>query len=177
MLNEFLELLGQADAVLVGTSGAVATSVTTAKQVGEPSNQVALLTVDADLQVKLTEECVASGRFDRDSATFMFIDADGEHVDVCLMKAKQPLRLAASVEEGKGPHFLVIQEGGSSQELYVQSLFTRAQAARYQASCGAEGAYRTSDVIEVSADLAEHPDFYRIAEQLARAVFSLENRG
>lgn len=177
MLNTFLELLGQADSVLVGTSGAAAISVVTSKPVGEAGNQVALLTVDADRQTKLTEEGVAAGRFDHDSATFLFIDADGEHVDVRLMKAKEPLRLAASVEDSKGPHFLVIQEGGSSQELYVQSLFTRAQAARYQASCGTEGAYRTSDVIEVPADLAEHPDFYRIAEQLAQAVFSLENRG
>ncbi|WP_342051281.1 MULTISPECIES: hypothetical protein [unclassified Cupriavidus] len=56
-------------------------------------------------------------------------------------------------------HFVVIQEGGASTELYVHSLDTAADADDYRADCTRDGAYRTSPWIEVPDALAGHPQF------------------
>lgn len=175
MLNEFMDLLSKAESVLVGEKLQKA-RVVARTPAGDPSFTVASLAAGEGLTVDLTEEGVSAGRFDDKTKSFLLFDALGAEVNVRLLLNGQALCPPEGFGENKGPHFLVVQEGGSSQELYVHSLFTRAQAHRYQVGAGEDGAYRTSDVIEVPADLAAHPDFYRIAEELVKAAFTLENR-
>ncbi|MGY2488272.1 hypothetical protein [Cupriavidus sp. CP313] len=84
-------------------------------------------------------------------------------------KAQQP-----TAGDQPEPHFIVIQEGGTSAELYVQSLESAGDADAYRVDCTQEGGYRTSPYIEVPASLAGHPLFYGIAEKLVRATAELE---
>lgn len=88
----------------------------------------------------------------------------------------EPGTIEARVKPGPEPepHFLVIQEGGTSTELYVHSLDTAADAEDHRVDCARNGAYRTSPWVEVPGSLAGHPQFYDIAEKLVRAVTELE---
>lgn len=47
------------------------------------------------------------------------------------------------------PHYLVIQEGGSSSELYVHLHDTERSAKNDRKRCSNRGAYRTSPVVEI----------------------------
>jgi hypothetical protein len=81
---------------------------------------------------------------------------------------------AAATPEEADTHYLVIQEGGTSAELYVHSSYSEADAQEYRLDCVSNGAYRTSPCIEVPASLANHPQFYDIAEQLVRATTEID---
>ncbi len=72
------------------------------------------------------------------------------------------------------PSYLLIQEGGSTGELYVHAHDTREAAEADRVSCADEGSYRTSEIVEVPADLANHPKFYDVVEQLVRAAARLD---
>ena len=65
--------------------------------------------------------------------------------------------------------FVVIQEGGSTGELYLNAYDTIEEAESFRRSC-AEAAYQTSEPLEVPVDLADHPEFNNIAEALIRAA-------
>ena len=68
--------------------------------------------------------------------------------------------------------FVVIQEGGSSEEIYIHASDSEADAEAFRVSCRDDGAYRTSDVIEVPAALAAHGDsLYSLLEAVAQAEF------
>lgn len=54
--------------------------------------------------------------------------------------------------------FGVVQEGGSSTELYFSLHDTRAEADAFRQDCAENGSYRTSPVIPLPAHLAEDPD-------------------
>lgn len=45
--------------------------------------------------------------------------------------------------------FLVVQQGGSSREMYLHTFDTLEQADKYRANAWEKGAYRTSEVFEV----------------------------
>lgn len=51
--------------------------------------------------------------------------------------------------------YLVLQEGGTSEELYMVMFDSEEEAIEYRASC-AEGSYRTSPVIPVPKALLGH---------------------
>lgn len=69
-----------------------------------------------------------------------------------------------------GKAFVVVQQGGSSGEVYIHSSETREDAEAFRVSCE-EGAYQTSEVIEVSAALAAHgEDLYEVLEAVAQAA-------
>jgi len=71
--------------------------------------------------------------------------------------------------------FVVIQEGGSSGELYLNTYNTVQDATDFRRSC-ATAAYRTSEPIEVPVSLADHPAFAEVAEAIVRAgVCGLES--
>lgn len=74
----------------------------------------------------------------------------------------------------KSKCFLVIQEGGTSDELYAHGFDTRAAARRYRRNCETDGAYRTSEVLEVPRTLMDHPDFMEVAEAIAGASISVD---
>lgn len=69
--------------------------------------------------------------------------------------------------------YVLVQEGGSSIELYLHAHETRALAQSDRAACADEGAYRTSPVVEVPASLATHPQFYEVVEQILAASLNL----
>ncbi|WP_130355661.1 hypothetical protein [Pigmentiphaga kullae] len=70
--------------------------------------------------------------------------------------------------------FLVIQEGGSSQELYTHVFDNRDDADAYRTSSADEGSYRTSSPIEVPLSLADHPAFGCVAEAIAKGAVSVD---
>lgn len=69
-----------------------------------------------------------------------------------------------------GPAFIVLQEGGSSLEIYVHAHSSEEEAEEDRVSC-ARGAYRTSAPIEVDAAVAGLGEvFYEAVEKAAVAV-------
>ena len=50
--------------------------------------------------------------------------------------------------------FMVVQEGGSSSELYVHLFNTHQDAVDYRVDCADDGAYRTTPVVELPDKLA-----------------------
>ncbi len=71
------------------------------------------------------------------------------------------------------PAYAVVQEGGSSVELYLHSTPSRGEATSYRKDC-AKAAYRTSPVIKLSAAAsALGEDFYEPAEEIMSATKGL----
>lgn len=68
---------------------------------------------------------------------------------------------------------VTLQQGGSSGEVYINATDDAEEAAEFRASC-AEGAYATSESIEVPAALAAHGEvLYALLEEVARAAVEL----
>lgn len=195
MLNIFMELLLKAHAVVVtepvdtdaeSDSPAKPPSQGTARRVqfatapvtGQADNEVVNFTwvvSNLPMGAVLTEEGIRNGRFDSKTQEFRVFEKDGDELRVRLLVDGQTLCPPDGFEKFQGPHFLVVQEGGSSAEFYVHSLQTRAAAVKHQHSCG-EAAYRTTEIVEVPASLADHPDFYDVVEKLINAMQTLESR-
>jgi hypothetical protein len=70
--------------------------------------------------------------------------------------------------------FCLVQEGGSSEELYLHSWDSLQEAEQDREDCASNGAYRTGEVVEVPGSLADHPMFHGVVEALIRSVNSLE---
>lgn len=70
--------------------------------------------------------------------------------------------------------YVLVQEGGSSSELYLHAWETGEDAEQDRVNCARNGAYRTSPVIEVPAALADQEGFYDIVEEILRAATRLE---
>lgn len=71
------------------------------------------------------------------------------------------------------PAYIVVQQGGSSGELYVHSHRSVAEAVKDRKSC-AEAAYMTSAIIEVPAVVAALGEtFYEAAEAIVEATTNL----
>jgi hypothetical protein len=66
--------------------------------------------------------------------------------------------------------FVLIQEGGSSLELYIHAHSSRGEAEEDRVNCEDNGAYRTSEILEVPESLADMAGFYELAEKLVCAV-------
>lgn len=73
-------------------------------------------------------------------------------------------------EEPRG--YLVVQEGGWSEEIYIHVSTTADDAEAHRIEC-AKGAYRTSSVLEVPAAVAAvGEEAYEFIESVAKAVVS-----
>lgn len=70
--------------------------------------------------------------------------------------------------------FVLVQEGGSSSELYVHSWGSRDEAEADRVDCARDGAYRTSPIVEVPARVANRDGFYEAVESLLRVSRDLE---
>jgi hypothetical protein len=84
-------------------------------------------------------------------------------------------RVGGGSESTKAPVFVLIQEGGASSEQYIHAHGSREEAEDDRVSCSEDGAYRTSDILEVPASLADLPGFYELAEQLVTAVATIRS--
>lgn len=91
-------------------------------------------------------------------------DAQPKDLDELLTQARKAKAAPADV-------YVLIQEGGSSSELYVHSHDTLEDANADRES-SASGAYRTSPAFQVSGALAQTPGFY---EALAAALDATNN--
>lgn len=134
-----------------------------AQPTGEADNEVAMLSwasrvdgVSAPCTVMLTEEGIDAGRWSRNG--FACVDSEGE-----------PVRLTLPA-----PQFLVLQEGGSTGELYAHCFDSPEDAQSYRQDCTVNGAYRTSPVVEVPAALAATEAFIAVLEDALRASAGLE---
>jgi hypothetical protein len=134
-----------------------------AQPTGEGDNEVAILSwasgvegVSAQCTVMLTEEGIDAGRWSRNG--FACVDSEGE-----------PVRLSLPA-----PQFLVLQEGGSTGELYPHIFDSPEDAQAYRQDCTVNGAYRTSPVVEVPAALAANEGLIGVLEDALRASTDLD---
>jgi hypothetical protein len=93
-----------------------------------------------------------------------YLEAEPKNLDELVTACR-----AATLEEPK-PAFVLIQEGGSSAELYVHAWDTRCEAEHDRIDCTRNGAYRTSEIIEVPGALANHPGFYDTVAEFVKAA-------
>ena len=171
MMTKFLSLLARATVVTMNDTTVV--TVQLAEVTGEPENQVVRLTWTEDrpgtFGTSLTEEGLALVTFDAKTGMFQLDDYEGDPVALTLESGVEVL-----TPDSEDVVYLVIQEGGSSSELYIHTYDARKDAEAGRSSCEEGGAYRTSkDIIEVPASLAKHPMFYEVAEMLLGATTTL----
>lgn len=173
MMKQFLAILAQSDVALLNDeTGTFMLEWETAPLTGLPDNQVVRLTwKDQDnvpCYTYLTEEGLEAVVFNKESTFFELEDFEGDAVKLKLVAKSKVLT------PDDGPAFVLIQEGGSSSELYIHAHATYTEAFADRVSCAEDGSYRTSEIIEVPADLASHPKFYEVMEQLVRATLTLD---
>lgn len=109
--------------------------------------------------------------------------ANGEPFDKVVEETGITARVSEALAEEQAlssnsvrarPAFVVIQEGGSSGEIYVHSHESHADAEDDRIDC-AKGAYRTSRIIEIPPALAELGEaFYEVLEQVLEASLKME---
>jgi len=103
-----------------------------------------------------------------------FSSSNLERVPRDMLRSFMNLDDPAPKQEAK-PAYVVIQEGGSSSELYVHSHESAEDAEDDRVSCSANGAYRTSPVLELPAALAQHGEvIYEFLEDFLKASRELE---
>lgn len=115
--------------------------------------------------------------------TYQFADIESRLAAVIILaQAGTPFRFCAdlSIEANTTPEqdqllthpredFCVVQEGGSSTEIYLGGADTEAEATALRHSY-AEGAYRSSEVVKISAAATALGDvFYTAAEAILQA--------
>ena len=123
------------------------------------------LSVDPRAQVCWRAACEAQKRLtntDPEDA-LSELDEDGceSPVETALAGDKEPVG------------FLVIQEGGSSDELYANAYETEADALDFRQSA-AESSYPTSEPIAVPLVILDHPEFIEIAQKIALAAGAVD---
>ncbi|TXH16597.1 MAG: hypothetical protein E6R03_05215 [Hyphomicrobiaceae bacterium] len=68
--------------------------------------------------------------------------------------------------------YIVIQQGGSSSELYLHAFDTLSEVRQYRKSCD-NAAYETSEPVEVPLRLLDDKEFVDIAEAIVDACREL----
>lgn len=171
-MKKFLAILAQADLALLMEEPTVEVLWEVTALTGEDSNQVVRLNwLDGEshrCSTYLTEENLNAVAFSDERQTFLMEDYEGSAIELKLVRNSRVLSLK------DGPVYMLIQEGGSSAELYIHAHETFSEAENDRVSCADDGSYRTSEIIEVPSDLAAHPKFFEVAEQLARATLTLD---
>jgi len=170
MLKEFMAVLAKAGTVFVERGRPFFASAMVAQPKGEPDNQVVRLAwkpvPNVQCAVILTEAGIEAGKFDKKAGLFRFIDEEGDNVNVRLCLDGESLGPA------DGDCYVVLQEGGSTGELYTRVYDDEADANESVQSCS-DAAYNTSAPVAIPASLANHPDFGDALQALARAGYNL----
>nr|WP_280971433.1 hypothetical protein [Cupriavidus gilardii]WDE72672.1 hypothetical protein [Cupriavidus gilardii] len=102
----------------------------------------------------------------------LFDDSDGTIAEA-LEAASEAQSAAIAALKPAPSHFVLVQEGGSTGELYIHGHTTRQDAERDRIECAA-GAYRTTPLTEVPGDLATHPKFYDVLEAVVDSMGDLD---
>jgi hypothetical protein len=95
------------------------------------------------------------------------IDNPPESLDALLAMGRNAL-------VDPSPAYCVVQEGGSSTELYLHVWDRKEQAEQDRIDCSKDGAYRTSDVFEVPGMVAIQPGFFDAMEAAVQSVLTLD---
>lgn len=99
----------------------------------------------------------------------LLTDTDPEDA---LMELEDEPGVPANPEVAQG--FLVLQEGGSSAEMYAHGFDTIESADSYRESCVKDGSYRTSQPIPIPQALLDHPDFCEVAQDIAKGAVNVD---
>lgn len=91
--------------------------------------------------------------------------------DLLMNELGMDLHDAAKVPEDV---FIVVQEGGSSGELYVHGLASEEDANAYRHSASDSGSYRTSPIVKVDGRLASDPVFFSVVASILDASVELD---
>lgn len=169
MISQFTALLLRSDAFLLGAELPV--TLDFAPVTGAADNEVVRLSWlegGKPHSTRITEDGLAHASFDEATRIFKVTDFEG-HVLSLELQAK-----VAPDTNADPSVFLVVQEGGSSMELYLHVHDTLEAAEEDRRDCAVDGSYRTSSIVQVPRSLTEHPKFYDIAEQLVRASLTLD---
>lgn len=70
--------------------------------------------------------------------------------------------------------FLVVQEGGTSDELYVHAFASTEEAEAHRVDCATGGAYRTSPIVAVPRSVAGEKAFIEALEKILQSLSELE---
>lgn len=76
-------------------------------------------------------------------------------------------------KKSEKPVFVVVQEGGTSAELYTNTYDKRADANAFRRSAAA-AAYKTTEVLEVRREIADKIGFEDFCTRLAQAVVKMK---
>lgn len=174
MLNFILDLLAKAGSkIIVVGGGELTVQHSVASVNGAPDNEVVVLSgpgFDSTWwTLKLTEAGIGNGTFDDSTELFLFTDSEGDPVLLRILLDEVVQRFHGGVTQKEDSVYVLVQEGGSSTEMYLHNHDTAAEADADRQQCWDDGAYRTSAVVEVPRSLADHPLFFDVVEKLLRA--------
>ena len=168
MIVEIMNALKTADSVSLSGSQV---NFATAELTGEAENQVLNLTYTdrgESYRITFNEEGLVAATFSAETGEFTAEDDEGDKMDFLI--SKDGIAIWPTLAN---PYttYVVVQEGGSSTEIYAHAYESR-EAAEYNRLSCASGSYRTSEVIEVPESLTRHPEFFNSLEQILRASLS-----
>jgi hypothetical protein len=69
--------------------------------------------------------------------------------------------------------YMVVQQGGSSSELYLHASGSRRDAENFRKDCE-KAAYQTSEVFTAPDSVTQHPGFWEAADDILRAAANLQ---
>lgn len=92
-----------------------------------------------------------------------YIEATPKNLDELMTACNK------AISEPK-PAFVLVQEGGSSTEMYVHAWDSLAEAEQDRINCTKDGSYRTSEIVEVPGAIANQPGFFEAVEDIVKAA-------
>lgn len=96
------------------------------------------------------------------------------------LTATDPEDALSELEEGEQQAdnepvgYVVIQEGGASNEAYAHSFDSFEDAQGYREDCDGDGSYRTSIPVPVPLALLDQPGFMDVADAIAKAAVNTD---
>jgi hypothetical protein len=128
--------------------------------VGQPGQHVVQLTDDDSnsFLTALTEGNLAGAKYDEKKQTLELDDYEGAPLVLTVVPVAQAMS------------YVLVQEGGTSEELYLHAHESLEHAQADRQSCEDDGAYRTTDILEIPSRLANRPGFYEHTESLLRLL-------
>ncbi len=95
-------------------------------------------------------------------------------VHLAWQKPKQS-GTSIQIPEDEPRSYMLIQEGGSSEELYIHAHTSHGEAEDDRENCDENGAYRTSEIVTAPVNIANKEGFYEFIEEVVRAYAELRS--
>lgn len=116
---------------------------------------------------------VTEGQFDARDVPKEFISESKQPIEWVLAAMRDGWSPGGRADIDPNTVYAVVQEGGSSVEIYLHTFDNRTDAVKGRAEC-ADGAYRTSEVVPVPRALADHPEFDAVVESILQSTLSFD---